>query len=410
MPLTGNLESFQLANILQLLHNERKTGALQVKDKERWINVIFQDGSIVYAMSSHHHYRLGNLLLARGAITVEQLEQCLAIGKEIKQALGKVLVSHNYISIDQLAVFIRSQVEEILYSMFFWQTGSFEFRDARLNLSGMVVTKLEVMEVMLEASRRIDEMSVLTKQISSGDMVFIKSKNAEDDRNLILISYEWNVLEMIDGKRTINQLVEKSGGDTFNVYKALYSLASSGLIRDSQSESLPQNPGTQDYSAIISAYHNIFQIIWQNLEPEIGKAAVVLFEESKPEAQPGQRALFNGFLPGSPAPSNVYKITENMKSLPGLTNEKLFLVESLNRYVLNLLNQVPDLLGFSTTRNMMTDIEKIIPFLSQYIKDLNIDSPIIESIQKIMTRIKQQINKPSGNKPGGVLSMFKKKK
>lgn len=430
MSLTGNLESFQLASILQLLHADRKTGALQVREGERWVNVIFQEGSIVYAMASHQHYRLGNLLLARGAITTQQLEQCLAEGKENKQALGKVLVNHNYISIDQLNEFIHNQVEEILYSLFFWETGSFEYRNARLNLSGMVVTRLEVMEIMLEASRRIDEMSVLTKQINSGDMVFLKSSHTEDDRDLILISYEWNVLELIDGERTVHRLVEESGGDKFNVYKALYSLASSGLIRQSKentppapaplsdsvsgsdSDSVEPTPktGTEDYSAIISAYHNIFQIIWQNLEPEIGNAAPVLFEESKPEAIPGQKALFDEFHPGSPAPSNVYTIAGNLKTIPGLTNERMFLVESLNRYVLNLLNQVPELLGFATTRTMLVDIEKIIPFLSKYVKDLNINSPIIEDIQKIMTRIKQQINKPAGNKSGGVLSMFKKKK
>jgi hypothetical protein len=413
MSLNGNLDSFQLASILQLMHSDRKTGALQVREGERWANVIMRDGAIVYAMASHQHYRLGNLLMARGAVTLEQLQQCLDEGKKKKQALGKVLVDRGYVSTSQLMEFIRSQVEEILYSLFFWESGEFEYRDARLDLSGMVVTSLDILEVMLEASRRIDEMPILKKQVTSEGMVFRKTVPAEEDKNLILISYESNVLELIDGERTVDRLIEESGGDKFNVYKALYSLISSGLIEKvEQPEDKPVQPpgtGVEDYSPVITAYHNIFQIIWRNLEPEIGKAASVLFEECKPEAMPGQKALFNNLNMANPAPANVYAIDENLKTIDNVTNVRLFLVESLNRYVLNLLNQVPELLGVTLTRNMLVEIEKVLPYITRYVRDANVNSPIVEDLKKIMARIKQQITNPPKALSDSLLSMFKKK-
>ncbi|MCP5045877.1 MAG: DUF4388 domain-containing protein [bacterium] len=415
MGLRGNLETFLLTSILQLIHNDRKTGALQVRNDEDWVNVIIQNGAIVYAMGSNRHARLGNLLRAQGMITLEQLQVCLAEGKVKKQALGKILVDKGFLSVDQLKQFIRSQVEEIIYSLFLWNRGNFQYKDAKLNLSGLVATNLDIMEVLLEASRRIDEMSVLEKQIPSNNTVFKPTNNAKKKNETRLVTDEWDALSIVDGKRTVSQVMEETGMDKFMTYKILHSLISSGLIEKTDILVRVQDQGSlsgvDDYSSIIMGYYNILQIIWQKLEPEIGQEASVLLEYSKPEAVPGQKDLFRNFHPGNPAPENIHAVQENLGVFDNIKNERLFLVESFNRFILNILDKVPEILGVAPTRDMLWAIQNVLPYITKYMKDMDIDRSLADDVKRILDKIEVQISsgKVGKQKSGSILSMFKKK-
>ena len=54
--------------------------------------------------------RLGDLLIAAGTITEEELERGLAIQKETKERLGEALISHNIITEDQLIEALQMQL------------------------------------------------------------------------------------------------------------------------------------------------------------------------------------------------------------------------------------------------------------------------------------------------------------
>jgi Domain of unknown function (DUF4388) len=230
MGLNGDLDTILLASIFQLLHGDRKTGALQVRNGEQWVNVILREGTIIYAMSSDPRFRLGSMLQEKRIITDSQLKTCLDEGEATKQALGKVLVGRGLLSKELLEQFIRLQVEEILYSLFIWETGEFEYKDAMLNLTSMVVTHLDIMEVVFEASRRIDEMSILKKQIPETNIILRKASGLSSNEEVKLEIVEQNLINLIDGIRTVEQLLQQSGLDKLIVYKILHSLLSSGLI------------------------------------------------------------------------------------------------------------------------------------------------------------------------------------
>ena len=49
MALTGTLKGFGIADILQLIGQQQKTGVLYLKSKEQDVQVYFRDGNIVRA-------------------------------------------------------------------------------------------------------------------------------------------------------------------------------------------------------------------------------------------------------------------------------------------------------------------------------------------------------------------------
>jgi len=428
MALKGNLETFLLTSILQLLHSDRKTGALHLKKGKDEVYVIMNEGAIVYAMSSRKEARLSNFLIAKGVISLEQLQECLDEGKEKKLALGRVLVDKGFISADTLQLYIRKQVEEILYSLFLWETGEFEYKDARLDLSGMVATQLDITRLMLEASRRIDEMSIFKKRIPNNQVVFRVVEEVRRQGEFNLQPQEKEIIKLIDGKHTVEEIIDNSGKDSYHIYKTLYSLISSGLIEKMEpvekklelkgkvnepetSDSKAMKPiSDEDFTALITGYNNILQIISRELEPEIGKETFVMMEECKPGALPGQKELLNNFHPHNPLPNNIFAIRQNLEALQDIRNERVFLIESFNRFILNVLDRIPDILGISHTQKVLSEVQGVLPFITRYMEGLHIKSNIVADMEKITAKVERELldREKGKQKSGRLLSIFKK--
>ena len=234
MALKGDLKTTFIANILQLLCLEQKNGVLRVTSGKNEVKVFFEEGVIVYARESQKDDRLGYLLKSEGIISAEQLKKCLVVAKKKNQALGKVLVKKGYISPERLKNFSRKQVEEIVCDLFCWEKGGFEYKDDSFHFEEEVVTRLHTIGFILEASRRVDEASVLKKQIPSDKLIFKISDKVQDKEKITLNPNEWRIISLIDGIRTVRQLISESGYEEFAVYKILYSLVSSGLIEKSK--------------------------------------------------------------------------------------------------------------------------------------------------------------------------------
>ena len=157
------------------------------------------------------------------------------------------------------------QVENILYDIFFWKEGDFEYKDMELDLKRIRTVPLNIMNLLLEASRRIDEMSVLEKQIPNANMVYQITENIQELGDIILNINEWRILSFINGKQSVKQIIEISGFDKFSAYKILYSLLSYGLLREVVTTN-SENEKAFDYSIIVAAFYNILQIIHSELE------------------------------------------------------------------------------------------------------------------------------------------------
>ena len=167
MSLSGNLSTFPIHSILQLMSEEQKTGLLQVTREGQEIKVYFKDGYVVYAIGARKENRLESLLLNDNLITEAQLNESLAMAKAQKKALGKVLVERNFVPETTVAQYINRQTEEVIYGLLFWDSGQFQYNDANLNLNALVTAQLNVMKLLLESSRRIDEMAFLRQHISN---------------------------------------------------------------------------------------------------------------------------------------------------------------------------------------------------------------------------------------------------
>ena len=187
MSLKGKIGSIYLSSVLQLLCNDKKTGVLQVWNAENEVKIYLYEGTIVYAKSSQKKHRLGYLLRSEGIISAEELRKCLRLAQEKKQTLGKVMVEKGIISIVDFAKFMCQKVRHTLYDLFMWEKGDFEYKETKLNLDGHIVTNLNTMELILEASRRADEMLEQKKKSPGDKQASELSEKAKEDSTINFI-------------------------------------------------------------------------------------------------------------------------------------------------------------------------------------------------------------------------------
>ena len=419
MHLKGNFETSFLASILQLLCNDKKTGVLRLIRDENEVKIFMKDGAVIYATGSQKESRLGYLLRNKGIISSKQLNACLSLAKEKKQALGEVLVAQGYISKERLKENIYKQAEDIIFDLFLWEKGSFEYKDVKLNLKGMVVTPLNIMNIILEATRRVDEMPIITKQITNDRLIFKISQRNQDKKEIKFNADEWRILTLVDGKRTVRQLMNESGHDDFTVYKVLYSLISYGLIEKDEEIYSVNKKVENDYLEIIKEYYEVTEIIHRHLLNEAGKWTFTIIDEwsSKPtplsrnrvkkyhereverwvftiinecksELSPQQKKLFENFHSNTPGEKNIHNILEALEYFKSFEEGRKFLLKSFKRFLANILNKAQQILESPPFHKMVQEIEKNLGSSHDKQKSIFEENNVINDIKSLLVRLR----------------------
>jgi hypothetical protein len=91
---------------------------------------------------------------------------------------------------------------------------------------------LDVEGILMEGFRRVDEWHLIEREVDDFDMVFLRNEDAVAQMGRgRLTREELAVLELVNGKNTVKDIVRSSRMGSFDVSKMLYRLLSIKLIR-----------------------------------------------------------------------------------------------------------------------------------------------------------------------------------
>ena len=263
MALEGTLRDFSLADIFQLIGLQRKTGVLTLRGKDDTVTVTFLDGKVVGADSLNRRLenRLGSVLIRNGTLTQEQLARALEIQKETLQRLGFILTHYGIITSDALRQAIQQQILQIVYRLFRWKDGDYHFsQETTIEYDRDNVVPITAESILMEGARMIDEWPIIEKRIRSYDLVFKKKQIAQEivvvgaddadevdfdqsptmarrkkpaaSNNIRISDEEKHIYDLVDGTRTVGDIVEISRYSEFDTNKALYELLTRDLIEE----------------------------------------------------------------------------------------------------------------------------------------------------------------------------------
>lgn len=138
MKLSGSLEKNKLSDILREIKGEKLTGVLAIKSKEGFGTIYFHEGLIIKAYSPIFRERLGRRLIEKGLISEKDLRKALMYQKKEGKNLriGDILVKSGYVSEEDLSGTLNEIMEDILYSIFFWD-GIYRFESENITEDDM---------------------------------------------------------------------------------------------------------------------------------------------------------------------------------------------------------------------------------------------------------------------------------
>ena len=231
--IEGVVPQLSIDQVLQLAMAVGQPSRCRVAQDNASIDIYYDDGNIVYARHTGlpDGFLLGQLLAKAGHITDLDLMTVLneqgdggRIGQRLR-ALGMV-------SDAELGSALRVQTEELVYEVVRWSKGRFAiFADEGLPAEARSAKQtLAVPHLLLEGVRRLDEWRRMLTLIGDLESVLDRREPRASARLEALGIEDRQMLQLVDGRRTVAELVNRVGRPTFWVYRVLQSLMDRQLV------------------------------------------------------------------------------------------------------------------------------------------------------------------------------------
>jgi hypothetical protein len=222
----SDLEKTPLAEILATVSRYGVPGVLELEHEGVVKRVYLFDGDIIFATSTDRGESLGDYLVRTGEITEEQLEQS---SEELTNSPGarhgEILVKMGFLERKKLGAAVRKQVQEILWSLFNWSEGRVTFSVGRSRDDEIFKIKIPAARAIIAGCRRIEDPKVITARMGGRGAILKKLPRPPHLEKFRLEPDERELLEMVDGKKTLYELCEDGPASAGANARVLYALA-----------------------------------------------------------------------------------------------------------------------------------------------------------------------------------------
>jgi hypothetical protein len=171
------------------------------------------------------------LLVARGLLTPSQLQEALRLQRDTRKKLSLILAERRLLQLETWNGVLAQEVEEALYRPFRWTAGRYRFlSQASVDLPEGKINPLQAERLLLEGIRRVDEWPMIRQRVPSPAMVLKPNLQAGTFTPKQIEPNEVKMLDLVDGKRTVQELVDASGLGEFEATRSLAGLVEAGVI------------------------------------------------------------------------------------------------------------------------------------------------------------------------------------
>jgi hypothetical protein len=228
MKLEGSLDAFSLPDIFQLLSFTKKTGGLHLASDGSDGVVFFGTGQVTGASADGSRQPLARRLVGSGAVTDEALAAAVAAVAE-GEGLGVVraLLESEAVDPELLRQAATDQSVDAIFDLLRWRTGDFAFVMDEANPDDVGVS-LPVESVLKDAEARTATWESVSKVVPSSKAVPTMPVVLAVDP--VVSREEWSLLALVDGRRSVGELVDLTGSGQYAVVSTLAGLVQRGLL------------------------------------------------------------------------------------------------------------------------------------------------------------------------------------
>ena len=224
-----DLAQAPLPEILVKIHRYKVPGVIECRRGDEVKRIYLEDGRIIFATTNQVTESLGDRLIREGRLTQSQYAESVQHMKVTGMRHGVTLVNMGLMTKEDLFVTVRAQLQEIIDGVFEWITGAVAFTPGRDKEKSLEFVKLDttIPNAIVRGVRRMSDARSLVARIGSMSTLFDRTGN--DPGGLDLGADESRLFALVDGKRTLYELVMSSAENGLNA-RLLYAFYALGLI------------------------------------------------------------------------------------------------------------------------------------------------------------------------------------
>ena len=228
MKLEGSLDAFSLPDVFQLLSFTKKSGGLHLAHDGSDGVVFFAGGQISGASADSSRQPLARRLVGSGTLTDEALADAIQVALS-GEGVGVVraLLDQGAVDAELLRVAAGDQSVDAVFDLLRWQNGDFAFVMDEGNPDDVGVS-MSVEAVLADAEARRASWDSVSQVVPSSQAVLAMPVVLPADPQVS--REEWSLLALVDGRRTVTELVDLTGSGQYAVVSTLAALVTRGLL------------------------------------------------------------------------------------------------------------------------------------------------------------------------------------
>ena len=240
MALKGNLKDFSTTQLLNLVNMARKTGKLTLGGQSQDALLYFKEGRLIHATTSTDEGHLAAMLFKVGKLTQDQVNTVNnQQGASSDKIMGKFLMESRLVSRDDIVQGVKDYMLGIVYDLFTWEDGTFLFEQDVQPTRDRITVPLNLDNVILEGSRRIQEADRLQDELP--DLATIALKITDKPlRDVKLTQDDWRVISHIHPRNSVKQIAQNNNMDEFQIRKIVYGMMQAGIVELIRPEGMEQ--------------------------------------------------------------------------------------------------------------------------------------------------------------------------
>ena len=164
-------------------------------------------------------------------ISKEQLAESVAeMDRSTGERHGEILVRMGFLKRDQLGIQVRKQVQAIVWSLFNWTEGEVSFEVGQSKQDEIFKIQIPTARAILAGCRRIEDPKTITARMGGRGAILKRLPRPPHLEKFRLENDERELLELVNGKRTLFELCEAGPASPGANARVLYAFAELRMI------------------------------------------------------------------------------------------------------------------------------------------------------------------------------------
>ncbi|MEQ1892249.1 MAG: DUF4388 domain-containing protein [Planctomycetota bacterium] len=236
MSLQGDLKTLDFASLFQNLEGARKSGLLTITDTQGETKLYFHEGKLSL-ITYPERPDLAEVLVLSGTLTERELEVAKKRKKGSKRPLVEVIAAMKVASDEDIARVAAARITSEACELINSGQGTFLFTEGPIP-RGVFDPEERALGItlpggplLLEAARRTDHWTMIRQRVPSDSTHYVLAREPRAPKEAGLADLLERLTPLLDGSRSVTEVVASFPHRRFEAYQALADLVESQTVR-----------------------------------------------------------------------------------------------------------------------------------------------------------------------------------